>query len=248
MISKLNVFFILSVIIFGCSTTKFTKNDIKVFPPLIQGSENLFLTQDDSIPTNIIKVGEFKHLEDKNLTWHHMKTKILNNALMNGANVIKIDKYYVLAVNTDGHSAKITGRYYRSDNLDKIKEYQSQNEYNRSICIFRNEGSAILRSVFPIKIFLDGKEVGDLPNNTFYILNTGNSDKHILSTSKDGANSLEINFEINQNIYISVSQNLSSSNIGASVGNKYFHVFDNLEGRLNFETVKNEGKQNIVSQ
>ncbi len=192
-------------------------------------------------------MGEFRHLEDQNLTWEYMKDKISQNALLNGADFIKIDKYNVLGIHTDGHSAKITGRYFRSTNLTlehNNSEHNGLNEKGKFIYVFRNEGAAFLRSAFPINIFLDGKEIGEIPNNSYYAIKIDVVGKHILSTSKNGNNALTVDIEQNQNQYISVTQNISSSNLGVNIGNKNFRVFDSLEGRLNFETVKSEGKKN----
>jgi hypothetical protein len=237
----------MSFLIFSCSSTKFTKTINSNLTSLDTNSKTYFLTQNDSIPENLLIIGEFKHLEDKNLTWEHMKAKISQNALLNGANFIKIDKYNVLAVHTDGHSAKITGRYFKSTNLtleQNNNENKELNEKGEFIYIFRNEGAAFLRSAFPINLFLDGIEIGEIPNNSFYAIKIDLVGKHILSTSKNGNNALTIEVEQNQSKYISVTQNMSSSNLGVNIGNKNFRIFDSLEGRLNFETVKNEGKKN----
>jgi hypothetical protein len=243
------ILLIFSFYIFSCSTTKFTKTNNKNYTSLEPNTKTYFLTQNDSIPTNLILIGEFKHLEDKNLTWQYMKDKISQNALLNGSNYIKIDKYNVLAVQTDGHSAKITGRYFKSENLiiEEILNVSNQENKeigNKNIYLFRNEGGAFLRSAFPIHIFLDGKEIGEIPNKSYFELKVDDSNKHFLSTSQNGANSIPIDFGRNKSLFINVTQNMSSSNLGVNIGNKNFHIFETLEGKLNFETVKNEGKKN----
>jgi hypothetical protein len=247
---KLIILLCFSFYIFSCSSTKFTKTNNNNFTSLEPNTKTYFLTQNDSIPTNLVLIGEFKHLEDNNLSWQYMKDKISQNALINGANFIKIDKYNVLAVQTDGHSAKITGRYFKSENsiVDenfKVSNKESNEIGKKNVYLFRNEGGAFLRSAFPIHVFLDGKEIGELPNKSYFELKVDDSNKHFLSTSQNGANSILLDFEHNKSLFINVTQNMSSSNLGVNIGNKNFHIFETLEGKLSFETVKNEGKKII---
>jgi Protein of unknown function (DUF2846) len=239
----ITLFFLIS-----CSNTKVSKSSTKVFEPLPINTQVHFLTQNDSIPNFIDEVATFQHLEDNNWTWKYIKEKLIKDALKKGANIIKIDGFYLGGKNTKMHAARVLGKYYKTTNdvalnnfTDSIRTTILRNCNCSYIFLYRNEGDALLKAAFPISIYLDDKPLGKLANRKYLKIKIEEGE-HFLSTNESNKNKFGINIQKNKFYYIQATQGISGGNNSIMIGNKDFIINEYLEGKLGYENVEIDNK------
>jgi len=230
---------------FECSTTNFTKTNSSKTAALAESRKIFILTPNEIPSDDSIEIGYFEHLEDWNGSWDYLMKRIRKKARESGANIIKIDQYFE-GSKTKGHGYLIRGKFYLSKNQDiEIEDYiQSVRVKNVSNCncsyvkVFRDEGSAIVKTAFKMDLVVNDSLLGKLTNKTAYSVKLNQESEVFIGTSHSTNFLFENNF--GKEYYVIATQNMTTSTPGTvMIGPKGFYLIESLKGKVQFETLEN---------
>ncbi len=197
------------------------------------------LSQFTKIPNNLNYLGQFKMIENRNGYWDTVYSKLKKFAILNNANVIKIDEYHMNGgYGTKGNLGYVVGKLYEAKDLTELNGNNTDSNY---LYISRYEKDYFISAGFNFDIYVNDKLLGNLSNKSMFKIKINLGDKIKLSTNKK---SVYYNFEINQqrDYYIFVYKHIENKGVPGisimiSVGDVDFLELNPVIGKLEYENI-----------
>lgn len=235
------------IVIIGCTSSIVTHSSNATYTPIPDSINVVMITELQEPPSGSIEIGNFKHREGSfgSGLWKAMKPKVKQFARSKGANIVRVYKYSMGGM---VYAGEVSGKLYRVENIPELYKFneaainQRAQEGNCSIVhVIRYEGLASLRSIFPMKVFMNGQFVADLPDNSDVKIEIKETGKYVISPY-ERAGGVELNIEIGKEYYVAATQFMSSSSsprsIGITVGPQLFETLDAEDGMLRLFLLK----------
>lgn len=231
---------IIVIILVSCSTVKYTPVN-SALPSSKKIDSVYILTPKQNVAKTASVLGTWEQVEDWNFSWEHLITKLKAKAVSAGADILKIDEYFI-GSKTKGHGVLLRGSFYNANGLPISNDVDTLSLYNCSLIhVFRDEGNAGLRGLFKMDLAINDSLIGALPNKKTYTIKLLQEGEVKIGTSKKSANLFKN--ELGKEYYVQATQDMGSTNSGGmmaiNVGSKIFVLQENISAKIQFETLEN---------
>jgi hypothetical protein len=207
-------------------------------------------TQEENVPKNSILISDFDYRESYSLDFDYLKPKLEKIAKDKGANILKINEFHIGDFETKGAAGRILGSIYRlsdtlaiKEHIDSLNNEDFADSKNKAfLYIYRSDWGG--PSLFDINVYVNNEFVTKLNKRDIARVVLKKEGITFISSSK----SEEYNFGMNIDVkfgskyYLKVTQSISSSasnnSISVMIGDKYFVLIDEQQGKVEFEQVK----------
>jgi flagellar biosynthesis/type III secretory pathway chaperone len=209
--NKLFVFIFL--VLSSCSSIKITtlyQSNKMLAEPV--GQLYLFSPK-DSIPNDVILIGEFTLVEDLKNDWVQIKAKLLQFAQKNNANGVIVER---IGWSLKGHGFYLQGKlFYCSDERMKILHEYNNSNVCCNLIIFRDEGEPALGASFKMDLSLNEVDVKNFQNRQTISFSLKDCNNANLKINKK---LVELKFENNENKYLKLTKEINGSAVSGSIG------------------------------